>query len=243
MQTTPAVIQPENLAQQDIWLRAKARFAIKSGPLRTRVLVAHRHPLYREAVTRAIKHRPELELVAVAEDGRQALDSISAEAPDVALIDRELDELSAEQVLNAVGRDGIETRILLIAADPEPELVYAAIANGAAGYLTKDADAKELCEAIGAVGRGSTVLAPQLQAGIASEIRLRSERDGRPFLSQRESEVLKLVAAGLTAPEIARRIHLSPATVKSHLQSLYQKLDVRERAAAVAVAMRRGLVE
>jgi two-component system, NarL family, nitrate/nitrite response regulator NarL len=205
-------------------------------------VVAHRHPLYREAVTRAIKLRPELELVAVAEDGRQALDSISAEAPDVALLDRELDELTAEQVLNAVDRDGIGTRVLLIAADPEPELVYAAIANGAAGYLTKDADANELCEAIGAVGRGRTVLAPQLQAGIASEIRLRSVHD-RPFLSDRESEILKLVASGLTAPEIARRIHLSPATVKTHLQNLYSKLEVRERAAAVAVAMRRGLVE
>lgn len=210
--------------------------------MRTRVVAALRQPLYREAVTRAVKLRPELELVAVAEDGRQALDSISAESPDVALIDRELSELSGEQVLNAVGRDGIETRVLLIAADPDPEIVYSAIANGAAGYLTKDADAKELCEAIGAVGRGRTVLAPQLQAGIASEIRLRRTQD-RPFLTPRESEILKLVASGLTAPEIARRIHLSTATVKTHLQALYGKLDVRERAAAVAVAMRRGLVE
>jgi two-component system nitrate/nitrite response regulator NarL len=205
-------------------------------------VVAHRHPLYREGVARAIKLRPELELVAETRDGRQALASIEAERPDVALIDRALTELSAEQVLNAVGRDGLATRVVMIAADPEPELVYSAIANGAAGYLTKDADAGELCEAISAVARGRTVLAPQLQSGIAGEIRLRAVND-RPFLSDREREILKLVAAGLSAPAIGRRIHLSPATVKTHLQHLYEKLGVSERAAAVAVAMRRGLVE
>ena len=205
-------------------------------------MVAHRHPLFREGVARAIKLRPELELVAETSDGREALASIAAEQPDVALIDRALMELSAEQVLNAVGRDGFGTRVVLIAADPEPELVYSAIANGAAGYLTKDAEASELCEAICAVARGRTVLAPQLQAGIAGEIRLRAVND-RPFLSDRESEVLKLVAEGLSAPAIGRTIHLSTATVKTHLQHLYEKLGVSERAAAVAVAMRRGLVE
>ena len=204
-------------------------------------MVAHRHPLYREAVSRAVKLRPELELVAEAGDGREALAVIAAEAPDVALIDRALAGLTAEQVLNAVGRDGLGTRVMIIAADPEPELVYSAMADGAAGYLTKDADASELCEAISAVARGRTVLAPQLQAGIAGEIRLRAVHE-RPFLSDRESEILKLVADGLTA-EIGRRIHLGTATIKTHLQHLYDKLGVSERAAAVAVAMRRGLVE
>ena len=118
----------------------------------------------------------------------------------------------------------------------------AALRAGARGYLTKDADASELCDAISAVARGRTVLAPQLQAGIAGEIRLRAVHE-RPFLSDRESEILKLVADGLTAPEIGRRIHLSTATIKTHLQHLYDKLGVSERAAAVAVAMRRGLVE
>ena len=191
---------------------------------------------------RAIKLRPELELVASTEDGRQALTAIAVEAPDVALIDRAITELTAEQVLNAVGRDRLGTRVLIIAADPEPELVYSALANGAAGYLTKDADADELCEAITAVARGRTVLAPQLQSGIAGEIRLRAVHE-QPFLSDRESEILKLVATGLTAPEIGRKLHLSTATIKTHLHHLYSKLGVAERAAAVAVAMRRGLVE
>ena len=206
------------------------------------MLVAHGQPLYRDGLVRAIKQRPELELIGDTGHGREALDTIEAERPDVAVVDRRLLDLTGEQVLNAVGRDGLGTRVVMIAAEPEPGLVYSAIENGAAGYLTHDADAGELCDAVTAVARGGTVLAPQVQAGIAGEIRLRADYD-RPFLSDREREILKLVAGGLTAPEIGRRIHVSTATVKTHLQHLYEKLGVGERAAAVAEAMRRGLVE
>jgi two-component system nitrate/nitrite response regulator NarL len=212
------------------------------GQRRVRVLAADSHPLYRDALTRAIRERPELELVGQARDGREALDAIGSEQPDVAVIDRTLTGLSGEQILNAVGRDSLPTRVVMIAAEPDPGLVYAALANGAAGYLTKDADARELCEAISAVARGRTVLSPQLQAGIAGEIRLRAV-DERPFLSEREREILKLVAEGLTAPQIGRTLCLATPTVKTHLHHVYDKLGVAERAAAVAEAMRRGLLE
>jgi len=213
-----------------------------NGRRRVRVLAADAQPLYREAMGRAIKERPELELVAQAADGREALAAIGAELPDVAVIARQLPGLRGDQVLNAVGRDGLGTRVVLISAEPDAGLVYEAIAKGAAGYLTKHADARAICDAITAVARGSTVLAPELQTGIAGEIRLRAV-DERPFLSERENQILKLIANGLTAPEIGRSIHLSTATVKTHLQHLYDKLDVSERAAAVAEAMRRGLLE
>jgi two-component system, NarL family, nitrate/nitrite response regulator NarL len=206
------------------------------------VLVAHSQPLYRDALTRAIKERPELELVGQTSDGREALDAIGAERPDVAVVDRGLTELSGEQVLNAVGRDRLGTRVVMIASEPEPEPVYAAIANGAAGYLTHDADARELCDAIAAVARGGTVLAPQLQTGIAGEIRLRAAEE-RPFLSDREREIMRLVANGLSAPQIGRELFLATATIKTHLHHVYDKLGVAERAAAVAEAMRRGLLE
>jgi len=209
---------------------------------RVRVLAADRHPLYRDALTRAIRERPELELVGQARDGREALDAIGSEQPDVAVIDRTLAGLSGDQILNAVGRDSLRTRVVMIAAEPDPDLVYAAIANGAAGYLTKDADARELCDAIAAVARGRTVLSPQLQAGIAGEIRLRAV-DERPVLSERERQTLELVAEGLTAPQIGRRLCLATPTVKTHLHHVYDKLGVAERAAAVAEAMRRGLLE
>jgi two-component system, NarL family, nitrate/nitrite response regulator NarL len=193
-------------------------------------------------VSRAIKERPDLELVALAGDGHEALLAIASEQPDVAVIDLPLDRLNGEQVLNAVRRNGLQTRVLMLAEEPHPESVYDAIANGACGYLTRDVDARELCDAIAAVARGRTVLAPSVQGGVAGEIRLRAVHE-RPFLSDREREVLELVAAGLNAPEIGRRVHLSTATVKTHLSHVYEKLGVADRAAAVAAAMRRGLVE
>jgi two-component system, NarL family, nitrate/nitrite response regulator NarL len=207
-----------------------------------RVLAADGQPLYRDAVARAIRERPELELVGQAGDGREALEAIGTARPDVALIDRTLTGLSDDQVLNAVARDGLRTRVVLIAAKPDPGEVYAALADGAAGYLTKAADARELCDAITAVARGKTVLALELQAGVAGEIRLRAPHD-RPVMSDRERETLTLIAEGLSAPQIGRTLHLSTATVKTHLQHIYEKLGVSERAAAVAEAMRRGLLE
>jgi two-component system nitrate/nitrite response regulator NarL len=207
-----------------------------------RVLAADGQPLYRDALTRAIRDRPELELVGHAANGREALAAIRAERPDVAVIDRRLTGLSGEQVLNAVARDGLATRVLLMDADADPCEVYAALAEGAAGYLTKEASARELCDAITAVARGRTVVSPELQAGIAGEIRLRAPHD-RPVMSERERETLTLIAEGLSAPQIGRALHLSTATVKTHLHHVYEKLGVSERAAAVAEAMRRGLLE
>jgi two-component system, NarL family, nitrate/nitrite response regulator NarL len=207
-----------------------------------RVLAADEQPLYRDALARAIGGRPELELVGEAGDGREALEAISASSPDVALIGSTLDGLSGEQVLNAVARDRLRTRVVMLSARPEPRQVYAALADGAAGYLTKDADARELCDAITAVARGRTVLSPGLQAGVAEEIRLRTPHE-RPVMSARERETLALIAEGLSAPDIARVLHLSTATVKTHLRHIYEKLGVSERAAAVAEAMRRGLLE
>jgi two-component system, NarL family, nitrate/nitrite response regulator NarL len=209
---------------------------------RVRVLAADAEPLYRDAVTRAIRERPDLELVGSAGDGREALDAIGASRPDVAVVGGSLAGLSAPQLLNAVARDGLGTRVVMIAARPEPGQVYSALADGAAGYLTKDADARELCDAITAVARGATVLSPGLQGGVADEIRHRTPRT-RPLMTERERETLGLIAEGLSAPAIGATLHLSTATVKTHLQHIYEKLGVSERAAAVAEAMRRGLLE
>jgi two-component system, NarL family, nitrate/nitrite response regulator NarL len=199
-------------------------------------------PLYRQAVARAIRSRPELELVGAAGSGHEALRAIGASRPDVAVIGATLDGLSGRQVLNAVARDRLTTRVVMLAARPEPEQVYGALAAGAAGYLTKDADERELCDAIAAVGRGATVLSPELQGCVADEIRLRAPRD-RPVMTERESQTLRLIAEGLSAPAIGSTLHLSTATVKTHIQHIYEKLGVSERAAAVAEAMRRGLLE
>jgi two-component system, NarL family, nitrate/nitrite response regulator NarL len=208
-----------------------------------RVLVADDHPVYREGIVRAIKERPDLELVGEAQDGREALDQIKALEPDVAVLDIRMPGLEGPQVLNALRRDGVGTDVLFLSAFMESELAYETVAAGARGYLSKEAARQEICDAIIAVARGGTALAPEVQAGLAAQIQQRERADGVPGLTPREREVLRLIADGLSAPEIGRRIHLSPTTVKSHLHNLYEKLGVSDRAAAVAEAMRRGLLE
>jgi two-component system nitrate/nitrite response regulator NarL len=212
------------------------------NPRRPRVVVADVQPLYREAVARAVRQRPTLELVGEAADGRSALTAIVERRPEVAVIDIHLPELDGPRVLNAVGRDRLPTRIVFLSAHIDAALAYKLLGAGAAGYLSKEATADEICDALAAVARGDTVLAPQIQTGLAGEIRLRAH-DEKPLLTDRELDVIKLVAAGQSAPEIGRTLHLSTATVKTHLLRLYDKFGASERAEAVAEAMRRGLIE
>ena len=209
---------------------------------RVRILVADDHPLFREALVRTVRERPEFELVAEVGDGRGALEAIRALAPDVAVLDVKMPELDGLRVLHAVTRDGLATRIVLISAFADGTTAYEAVAAGAAAFLSKDADRRAIADTIAAVARGETVIAPDVQAGLAGEIRARRGQDV-PRLTDREREVLEHIAAGRSAPEIGRTLHLSPTTIKSHQQALYEKLGVSDRAAAVAEAMRRGLLE
>ena len=210
---------------------------------RVRVLVADDHPVFREGIVRAVKERPDLELVGEAADGREALERIKELGPDVAVLDIRMPGLEGTQVLSALRRDGVATEVLFLSAFMESELAYQTVAEGARGYLSKEASRQEICDAIVTVARGGTALAPEVQAGLAEEIQHRERTAGRPELTPRENEVLGMIAEGLSAPEIGRRIHLSPTTVKTHLHTLYEKLGVSDRAAAVAEAMRRGLLE
>jgi two-component system, NarL family, nitrate/nitrite response regulator NarL len=206
------------------------------------VVIADDHPLYRQAVIDAVRARPDLELVAEAADGRAVLDQIRRSEPEVALLDIRMPRLDGLDVLNAVVRDGLGTRVIFLTAHVDSASAYEAVGAGAAGYLAKEASAATICDAISAVARGETVLAPEVQAGIAREIRARRGEE-RPVLTGREREILGLTADGYSAPEIADQLTLSPATVRTHLQHLYDKLGVSDRAAAVAEAMRRGLLE
>lgn len=209
---------------------------------RTRVLVAEDHPLFREALATTIRARADFELVGEAADGREALEQARALRPDVLVLDLKLPELDGLQVLGALRREQSAVRVVLLSAFLDGAIAYEAVAAGAEAYLSKDADRDRICDTIAAVARGETVLAPEIQAGIAQEIRTRGTST-RPRLSPREHEVLTLVAQGHSAPDIGKQLFLSPATVKGHLQSLYEKLGVSDRAAAVAEGMRRGLLE
>jgi two-component system, NarL family, nitrate/nitrite response regulator NarL len=136
----------------------------------------------------------------------------------------------------------LPTRVLLLSAHDESAIVYRALQEGAAGFLSKESTRTELVAAILDCAKGRDVVAPGLAAGLAGEIRRRAEQEG-PALSPREREVLTLIAAGCSIPAIAKQLFLAPSTVKTHVQRLYEKLGVSDRAAAVAEAMRRKLLD
>ena len=204
--------------------------------------MADDHPLYREAVVRAVRARPEFELIGQAEDGRAALGAIREDLPDIAVLDVEMPSLGGVEVLRAVNRDALGTRVVLLSAHLESDTVYSAVAEGVKAYLPKAWSAERICDAFVAVARGEIVLPNEIQAGLAAAIRTNAG-PGRLHLTPREHDVLLGLAAGQTAPTIAKDLHVSTATVKTHLKTLYEKLGVSDRAAAVAEAMRHGLIE
>ena len=209
---------------------------------RVTVVVADDHPLYREGVVRALLASGQIEIVAEAEDGRSALAAILQQLPDVALLDYKLPELDGVAVTHAVVREQLATRVLLVSAFTDSGIVYKALETGAAGFISKEARREQIADAVLACARGENVVPPDVAAGLVSEIRLRKQHDA-PALTPREQEILHLIAAGKSLPQIAKELYLGLTTVKTHVQHLYEKLGVSDRAAAVATAMRRGLIE
>ena len=209
---------------------------------KVRVLVGDDHPLFRDGVVRALVASGAVEVVAEAADGTEALAMIKEHAPDVALLDYRMPGMDGARIAAAVRRDELATRVLLVSAYDESAIVYHALQQGAAGFLPKESSRADIVNAVLNCARGRDVLSPELAVGLASEIRRRAEPAG-PVLSPREREVLNLIAHGRSIPAIAGELYLAPSTVKTHVARLYEKLGVSDRAAAVAEAMRRKLLE
>jgi two-component system nitrate/nitrite response regulator NarL len=198
--------------------------------------------MFLSAVVEAIRERPELEVVGAAGNGHDAAAAVLELQPDVAVLDMRLRGLSGQEVLDLATERHSPTRFLFLSAHVESDVVFEALARGAAGYLSKEVDRDAICSAVVAVAEGETVLSLDVQRNLAGAIRERNHGE-RPVLTVRERAVLALAAEGLATREIAVRLGVASATVKSHLQSIYTKLDVPDRTSAVASAMRRGLLD
>lgn len=205
------------------------------------VFVADDHPIYREGLVGAINGRADLELVGEAENGRDALAAIRELEPRVAVLDLSMPEMTGFEVLNAIRRDELPTRVVVLSASEESESVFRAMSEGAVAYVPKDSGRNEVCDAIAAASRGEVVLAGGVEGGLVAQIRNRGTSD-RPVLTARERDVLRLTGEGLSAPEIGYQLQVAAADVKAHMESAFEKLGVGDRAAAVAEARSRGLL-
>lgn len=206
------------------------------------VVVADDHPVYREGITRGLQLSGRISVVAEVEDGVAALAAVRELEPRVALIDYRLPGMDGIAVIHAIVRDGLPTRTVLLSATTDGAVVYRAVQEGAAGYLAKDAKRSEIVDAVLKVARGKQVVSEDLSDGLVDQIRLRADRE-ETVLSDRERQVLRGFAEGKSIPQLAGELYLGASTVKTHTQRLYEKLGVSDRAAAVAEAMRRGLLE
>jgi len=206
-----------------------------------RVLVVDDHPVVRSGLSGMLAVTDDISVVGEAGDGFEALALVESTVPDVVLMDLRMPRMDGVAATGAIVSGYPSTRVLVLTTyDTDTEILHA-VEAGAAGYLLKDTPHVELLNGIRAAARGETVLAPPVAARLMSRLRTpAAPAAAQP--SPRELEVLAAVARGLSNAEIGRELFIGEATVKTHLQRLFAKLDVDDRTRAVTVAIERGLL-
>jgi len=205
-----------------------------------RVIVADDHPIVRSGIVGLIALDPGLEVVGQAADGAEAVELAARLHPDVVLMDLRMPGVSGIEATTRLAAEVPGVRVLVLTTYETDDDILGAIEAGASGYLLKAAPQEEIVAGIRAVADGHTVLAPSIAATLVT--RMRSDRAERPQLSPRELEVLRLVAAGRSNPEIGRELFIGEATVKTHLLHVFEKLGVSDRTRAVTLALELGLL-
>jgi DNA-binding NarL/FixJ family response regulator len=213
-----------------------------------RVLLCDDQALVRSGFRMILDAREDLEVVGEAEDGLQAIALARKLDPDVILMDVRMPELDGVEATRRLVAGGSRARILILTTFDLDEYVYEAIRAGASGFLLKDVQPSQLVDAIRVVAAGEALLAPTVTRRLLDRFAdtLQADDGTRPpsldSLTEREREVLKLLASGLSNAELAERLFLSETTVKSHISSVLRKLDLRDRVQAVVLAYEAGLV-
>ncbi|WP_034091415.1 response regulator [Streptacidiphilus albus] len=207
-----------------------------SAPLR--LLIVDDHPVVRDGLRGVFSTEPGFEVVGEAGDGAEALVLAASLAPDVVLMDLRMPRMDGVTAIRALAEQGSSARVLVLTTYDTDSDVLPAIRAGATGYLLKDSAREDLYRAVRAAAQGQTALSPAVATRLMGQVRAPVEEP----VSPRELEVLGLVASGCTNREAAARLFISEATVKTHLLHIYAKLEVKDRASAVAAAYRRGLL-
>jgi len=209
---------------------------------RIRVLLADDHLVVREGTRQIIEREPDLVVVAEANDGREAVALAEKECPDVALLDISMPVMNGIEATKEIKKICPRTAVLVFTAYDYDEYVFAILEAGAAGYLLKNVRGGELIDALRRVYAGESVLHPAIAKKVVSRVAASAgaeETPGREILTDRELEVLRLAAQGLSNRQIAERLVVSPRTVQSHMANIFGKLQVGSRTEAVTLALRR----
>jgi DNA-binding NarL/FixJ family response regulator len=206
-----------------------------------RIMIVDDHPVVRNGLIGMFDSDDEFEVIGEAGDGAEAVRRAGALAPDVILMDLRMPTMDGVTAISALAAAGSPARVLVLTTYDTDSDVLSAIEAGATGYLLKDAPPVELFRAVRAAASGDAVLAPTVASRLVGQLRASASSSPQP-ISARELEVLELVARGASNRVAAQRLFISEATVKTHLIHIYAKLEVNDRAAAVAAAFDRGLL-
>ncbi len=208
-----------------------------------RVLIADDHTVVRDGLVAVLAHRPEIMVVGEAGTGVEAVEQARRLRPDVILMDLRMPEMDGAEAMRRIRQDDAEVRFLVLTTFDNDEYIFEAIQAGARGYLLKDVSREELFRAVTAVYRGESLIQPNVAARVLDRfVELSRTRPGGEQLSERELEVLRLMAQGAANKEIAARLVISDSTVKTHIANIFQKLDVNDRTQAVTKALQKGII-
>jgi DNA-binding NarL/FixJ family response regulator len=211
------------------------------------VLVADDHALFRQALRAVLEGEEGLELVGEAGDGEEAVRLASDLAPDVILMDVHMPKLQGIDATRKINAAQPTTKIVMLTVSDEQEDLFEAIKAGASGYLLKEIDPGEIATAVREVQAGNSLLSPAVASKLVSEFAALSKRADdrvtRPNITNREVEVLRLAADGLTNRQIGRRLTISENTVKNHIRNVLEKLHLHTRMEAVLYAVREQLID
>lgn len=218
-----------------------------AGNGRIRVLIADDHPLLRQGLRQVLELEPDLEVVGEAANGRLCLGLARSLRPDVILMDLNMPEMNGLEASRAIKAELPGVRIVILTMHDHEDYLVEAMQAGVEGYVLKDAEPATVLEAIRACRRGRSYLQPELAGRLMTGLRRREQQraggGARSLLSEREFEVLQLLAEGASNKEVAARLYISEKTVKNHTNSIFRKMGVADRTQAVVEAIRKGWVD
>ncbi|MFQ5555449.1 MAG: response regulator [Acidimicrobiia bacterium] len=208
-----------------------------------RVVIADDHRVVRDGLRWMLSDHPEVEVAGEAATGTELIELVRETEVDIVLLDVRMPGMSGLEALEALRSEAPEVRVIMLSMHDEPVYVRRAVELGASGYLLKSAGRDEIIRALRQVAEGGAYVQGEITLPLLEHVAGGYEAGSSPELSPREREVLGLVARGLENKQIARELGLSEATVKTYLKSVFERLEVRTRAEAVAVALREGLID
>jgi DNA-binding NarL/FixJ family response regulator len=215
----------------------------EQAPIKMKILIADDHPVVREGLVTMLSRENDIEVVGEAQNGKVAIEKARELKPDIVLMDLRMPEVDGIEAIRRIKSENPQVKFIVLTTYDNDEYIFKGIEAGARAYLLKDAPRAELFKAIRAVSRGESLIEPAIAGKVLDRFAELSRQTQSPeALSERELEVLTLIAKGTSNKSIATNLNIGESTVKTHIQSIFHKLNVSDRTEAVTEAIKKGIV-